>query len=109
MSRASLPPPYWPEILQLNGLRLADFDCKEEGLALADQLIAQSIEEHGHQFAMISYNNPLPDKYFYVEGKGRTKTWTRDYYKGAKRESNPKSLKALQDARVAETRLQLTM
>ena len=88
--------------MQLNGLALIEFETKEAGLEVADQLIAQSIEEHGHVFAMVSYNNPLTDKYFYVESKGRTKTWTRNYEKEVHRGFNPKTLKALTDASVAD-------
>ena len=69
---------------------------------MADDLIAQSIEEHGHQFAAIEYGNPLLDKYFYVETKGRTKTWTSTHTKMLTRTNNPKNLKAIQASGVAE-------
>ena len=86
----------------MNGLSLRDFWSHEEALELADTIIAQSVQEHGHQYAMISFGNPLTDKYFYIESKGRTKTWTQTYTKKLSRTSNPKSLKAIQGSGVAE-------
>ena len=69
---------YRPKILQLSGMSLGDFPNREEALQTADELIAHSVAEYGHKYAAISYGNPLTDKFFYVQGKGRTKTW----YKG---------------------------
>ena len=88
--------------MDMNGLKLTDFGNHEEALELADTIIAQSVQEHGHQYAMISFGNPLTDKYFYIESKGRTKTWTQSYTKQIARSSNPKSLKAIQGSGVAE-------
>ena len=51
---------------------------------------------------MISYGNPLTDRYFYVESQGRTKTWTSSHTKTLSRMNNPKTLKAIQAAGVAD-------
>ena len=88
--------------MEMNGLSLRDFDTHEDALELADTIIAQSVQEHGHQYAMISFGAPLIDKYFYIESKGRTKTWTQTYTKKLSRTTNPKSLKAIQGSGVAE-------
>ena len=88
--------------MALNGLSLRDFESSEAALEVADQLIAQSIEEHGHQYAMISYGNALTDRYFYVESKGRPKTWTSSHTKTLSRANNAKTLKAIQAAGVAD-------
>ena len=88
---------YRPKILQLNGLCLGDFPNREEALQTADELIAHSVAEYGHKYAAISYGNPLTDKFFYVQGKGRTKTWYKGEEKTLSKDSNPKNTKALTD------------
>ena len=84
-----------PKILQLNGLCLGDFASHDEALKVADELIAASVQEFQHQYATISYGNPLTDKYFYVLGKGRTRTWYKDEGKGLEKTSDVKNKKML--------------
>ena len=59
----------------MNGLSLADFSSHEEALKVADQLIQQSMHEYNHDMAVISYGNQLTDRYFYIKGQGRVKSW----------------------------------
>ena len=84
-----------PKILDMNGLRLSDFATHDEALKVADELIAASMSEHNHQYAMISYGNKLTDKYFYVLGKGRTRTWFKGEEQGLHKNSTVKNLKML--------------
>ena len=89
-----------PKILDMNGLSLRDFSSHDEALAVADELIAASIKEHNHKYAMISYGNKLTDKYFYVQGKGRTRTWYKDEGKTLEKSSSVKNVKMLSNSAV---------
>ena len=81
----------------MNGMSLKDFDDRKEAMEVADQLIAQSVNEFGHKFACISYGNELTDRFFYVLQGGRTKTWCKDESKTLESTKNPKNVKMLAD------------
>ena len=84
----------------MNGMKLSDFPNHEEALSVADQLIAQSMHEFGHQLAVVSYGSVLTDKYFYIQSDGRTREWCKDRVKELSKAGAPKTAKALADGGV---------
>ena len=67
------------QILEFNGLKWSDFD-QVKAIALADQLIKDSMEEFGHEYASKEHASFVElNKYWYVHSEGVRRENTFDY------------------------------
>lgn len=87
-------------MLELNGMRLSDFKTHAEALKTADQIVAQSKKDLGHNQPDIPHENPLLVKVFYVHGQGKKRSWSQNEKKEFVGESDVKSQKQLGDAAI---------
>ena len=82
-------------------MSLRDFASHDEALAVADQLIKESMHEFNFEMAVMSFGHPLTDRFFYIKGKGRAKTWEKVETKSISKSINnasAKQMKALRDS-----------
>ena len=86
------------KILQLNGLSLKDYSDQGSALEAADKLIKRAMIEYEYTFedhpAMIDAEDELLSRFYYMQGKGKTRTWSVDLIKTL---DNKKDLKAVED------------
>ena len=86
------------KVLQLNGLSMKDYSDQASALAAADKLIKRAMIEYEYTFedhpAMIDAEDELLSRFYYMQGKGKTRTWSVDLIKTL---DNKKDLKAVED------------
>ena len=65
------------QVLGLHSLGLRDFASTEEAFQVADTLIADNASEFGHEIQQCRHVSgvALLDRFFYVQGHGKKKTW----------------------------------
>ena len=88
-----------PQILQLNGLSMGDFDDQKAALACADELIRENVKLHCHSGECYENKNmPMLNRYFYVHSQGVKRTWTQTQKKILDSSTDVKNKKQLVDS-----------
>ena len=83
----------------MNGLKLADFKNQEEALNVANVLIEENKKEFEHDGGCQEVPGyPLLNKYFFVQGLGKKRTWSQSENKELEGEADVKNRKLLHEA-----------
>ena len=59
-------------------MALSDFKTQAEALKVADELVLQNKEDHGHDGKMVEHEIPLLNKYTYFASHGKKRTSPQD-------------------------------
>ena len=82
----------------MNGLQMSDFPDHEKALSAANLLIERNQQEHEHKGGMEEMPGmPLLNKYYYIQGHGKKRTWTQSERKVLEGERDVKSKRELSD------------
>ena len=84
--------------MSLNGMALSDFKTQAEALKVADALVLQNKEDHGHDGKMVEHEIPLLSKYTYFASHGKKRTFTQDEKKALSLDCDIKQAKQLRDS-----------
>ena len=87
-----------PAILRMNGLEMKDFPSEEKAFEAAQLLMDQNKNEYDHKGGCEEMvGMPLLNKYYYIQGHGKKRTWSQAETKILEGERDVKSKKELAD------------
>ena len=82
----------------MNGLEMKDFADEDKAFAAAQLLLDQNMQEYNHKGGCEEMPGmPLLNKYHYIQGHGKKRTWAQTETKVLEGERDVKSKKELSD------------